>query len=81
MYIILHKLVFNFNIYTYCITYLSAFKTNPINPINTVKLIPPADINGIGIPVGGIEPVNTSYCIINLKQKEQINCSFYISFS
>lgn len=38
----------------------------PIAPINTLKLVPPADTNGIGMPVGGIEPVNTSYCIINL---------------
>ena len=72
MYIILHKLVFNFNIYTYCITYLSAFKTNPINPINTVKLIPPADINGIGIPFSGIEPVNISYCIIKRVEKNPL---------
>ena len=27
-----------------------------------IRVLPPADINGIGIPVGGILPLNTSYC-------------------
>ena len=35
----------------------------PIAPINTDKLVPPAEINGIGIPVGGMLPINISYCI------------------
>ena len=38
----------------------------PIAPINTLKDVPPADTNGIGIPVGGIEPVNISCCIIKI---------------
>ena len=37
----------------------------PIAPINTDKLVPPAEINGIGIPVGGIEPVTTAILISN----------------
>jgi len=53
----------------------------PIAPINTDSDVPPAEINGIGIPVGGIEPVNTSYCTINFsKKKEQIYCSLIYFF-
>ena len=41
--------------------------------MKTSKLVEPAEIDGNGSPVGGIEPVNTSYCIIKLGvKKEQI---------
>ena len=32
----------------------------PIAPINTLSEVPPAEINGIGMPVGGIEPETTA---------------------
>ena len=31
--------------------------------IKTSKLVVPAEMNGSGNPVGGIEPLNISYCI------------------
>ena len=34
--------------------------------MKTNSEVEPAEINGRGKPVGGIEPVNTSYCIIKL---------------
>ena len=37
----------------------------------------PAEMNGSGKPVGGIEPLNTSYCIINQVITMQIN-KFYL---
>jgi len=40
--------------------------------MKTSKLVEPALMNGSGKPVGGIEAVNTSYCII---KKEQNYCS------
>ena len=39
--------------------------TTPIADMKTNSEVDPADMNGNGSPVGGIEPVNTSYCIIN----------------
>ncbi|MGN0798187.1 MAG: hypothetical protein ACI4L7_01235 [Christensenellales bacterium] len=39
----------------------------PITDINTTRDVEPADINGKGSPVGGIKPVNTSYCTINFQ--------------
>jgi len=39
--------------------------------IKTSKLVEPAEINGSGSPVGGIEPVNISYCIIKLDNKKE----------
>lgn len=55
---------------------LSTFKTTPIALMKTSKLVEPAEINGSGIPVSGIEPVNNSYCIIKFcKKKEQSDCS------
>ena len=36
------------------------FKTTPIADIKTSKLVEPAEINGNGKPVGGIEPVTTA---------------------
>ena len=44
----------------------STLSTTPIADIKTSKLVEPADINGSGKPVGGIEPLNISYCIIKL---------------
>ena len=49
----------------------STLRTPPIAPINTLRLVPPAEMNGIGIPVGGIEPLNISYCNINLGNKKE----------
>ena len=43
---------------------LSTFSTTPIALIKTSKEVEPAEINGSGKPVGGIEPVNIRYCII-----------------
>jgi len=43
----------------------STSKTNPIALIKTNSEVEPAEINGSGRPVGGIEPLNISYCIIN----------------
>jgi hypothetical protein len=41
--------------------------------MKTRSEVEPAEMNGSGKPVGGIEPLNTSYCIINLStKKEQI---------
>lgn len=39
--------------------------------IKTNKLVEPAEINGSGKPVGGIEPVTTSYCTMNLCNKKE----------
>ena len=40
--------------------------------LKTNSEVEPAEMNGSGKPVGGIEPVNTSYYIINFdKKKEQ----------
>ena len=33
--------------------------------MKTKSEVEPAEMNGSGKPVGGIEPVNISYCIIN----------------
>ena len=41
---------------------LSMLRTMPMALINTTSEVEPADINGSGSPVGGIEPVNISYC-------------------
>ena len=49
---------------------LSTFNTTPIADIKTSKLVEPAEINGSGNPVGGIEPVNISYCIIKFNTKK-----------
>lgn len=51
----------------YFLDCLSTFSTTPIALIKTNKLVEPAEINGKGNPVGGIEPVMTSYCAENLK--------------
>jgi len=49
------------------------FKSIPTIAILQTSAVDPAEINGSGNPVGGIEPVNISYCIINFnKKKEQI---------
>ena len=49
---------------------LSTLRTMPIADINTNKEVEPADINGSGKPVGGIEPLNISYCIIKKAQEK-----------
>ena len=43
----------------------------PTAHINTIRLLPPAEMNGRGIPVRGILPLNISYCIINLDNKKE----------
>lgn len=54
--------------------------TTPIALINTISEELPAEMNGSGSPVGGIEPFNISYCIIKLStKKEQIYCYRYLS--
>ena len=46
--------------------------------MKTNNEVEPALIKGKGNPVGGIEPVNTSYCIINFYKKKE---SVYNSLS
>ena len=46
--------------------------------MKTSKLVEPAEMNGSGKPVGGIEPVNTSYSTINLNTKKSILMLFFI---
>ena len=46
------------------------FRTTPIALINTSKLVEPALMKGNGKPVGWIEPVTTSYCIIKFNNKK-----------
>ena len=41
------------------------FNTTPIADIKTTKLVLPAEMNGKGSPVGGIEPDITCYCTEN----------------
>ena len=49
--------------------------------MKTNSEVEPAEINGNGNPVGGIEPVNISYCIINISnKKEQFYCSLIYFF-
>ena len=38
------------------------FRTTPIALIKTTSEVEPAEMNGSGTPVGGIEPVMTCYC-------------------
>ena len=40
--------------------------------MNIITDVPPLEINGRGKPVGGIEPVNTSYCTMDLKYKHYL---------
>ena len=57
---------------------LPTFSTTPIALIKTSKLVDPALMNGSGNPVGGIEPVNISYCIVIFTlKKSKIYCSFF----
>ena len=37
-------------------------RTTPIADIKTTKLVLPAEMNGKGRPVGGMEPDTTCYC-------------------
>lgn len=47
--------------------------------MNTTSEVEPAEINGRGIPVGGMLPLNTSYCIIKLLfYKNVINSKFIV---
>ena len=46
--------------------------------MKTSKEVEPAEINGSGSPIGGIEPLNISYCIINYYKKKE---SVYNSLS
>jgi hypothetical protein len=41
----------------------------PIALMKTNNEVEPAEINESGKPVGGMEPINISYCIINFEQK------------
>lgn len=56
--------------------------TTPIANIKTSKEVEPADIKGSGSPVGGMEPVNMSYCIINfdIKKSKFIALCDYLCF-
>ena len=47
------------------------FISIPMLAIKTIRDVPPAEMNGSGIPVGGIEPLNISYCNINLGNKKE----------
>ena len=49
--------------------------------MKTSKLVEPAEMNGSGNPVGGIEPVNTSYCTIERFFKKIITLPYYKVFT
>ena len=46
---------------------LSTASTMPMADIKTSKDVPPAETNGSGMPVGGIEPVTTAMLIATWK--------------
>lgn len=46
---------------------LSTASTMPMADIKTSKDVPPAETNGSGMPVGGIEPVTTAMLITTWK--------------
>ena len=48
-------------------------KHNPIALMKTNSEVEPAEMNGSGKPVGGIESVNTSYCTIIFYNKKRAN--------
>ena len=50
---------------------LCTFCTTPIALMKTNNEVEPAEINGNGSPVGGIEPVTTSCFTINLNTKKR----------
>lgn len=57
-------------------------RTTPIADMKTNNEVEPALMKDKGNPVGGIEPLNTSYCTMILcKKKEQIYCSLVTLFS
>ena len=47
---------------------------HPIPLIKTSKLVEPAEINGSGEPVGGMERVEISYCI---KRHSKLNSNVF----
>ena len=61
----------NFQIFDF-LDCLSTFSTTPIADIKNSKEVEPAEMNGKGKPVGGIEPLNISYCIINSQEKKRV---------
>ena len=66
------KLFSHFNIAKFSfLLCLSTLSTTPIADIKTSKLVEPAEINGSGKPVSGMEPVNTSYCTISFCIKKE----------
>ena len=68
--------------YIFIITYkcLSTFNTTPIALIKTSKKVEPEEMNGRGKPVGGIEPVNISYCTMNLSNKKRVFTTLFLYF-
>ena len=53
--------------------FFAIFSKIPITLISTISELLPAEIKGSGNPVGGMEPLNISYCIINFSiKKEQL---------
>lgn len=73
----IHYKNIKFHLFILC---LVTFKHIPIAAIKTITLVPPDEINGSGKPVGGIEPINTSYCTMNFQiKKEQIYYSLFCS--
>ena len=50
---------------------LSTFSTTPIALMKTTSEVEPAEMNGSGSPVGGIEPLNTSFCTMNFNIKKE----------
>ena len=57
-----------FIFYSFLIAYPRS-KQPPIALMKTNSEVEPAEINGSGKPVGGIEPLNISYCIINFNEQ------------
>ena len=50
-----------------------------ISLIKTNSEVEPAEMNGSGNPVGGIEPLNISYCTIYFLQEKRANLLLYFS--
>jgi hypothetical protein len=59
------KFLKTLTLFKLCSSPFEIFNSMPTAPINTIKLVPPALINGSGMPVGGMLPVTTAILINN----------------
>ena len=53
------------NLWLNCSLFATLHST-PTPVMNTEGLVPPAEINGSEMHVGGLDPLNTIYCTMNL---------------